>query len=314
MPLHFERGVRLSQALSVLFIAAAVGAGLVGLAQVVLLVVAGAAPDLAWWVVALVCLALGVAARRSRWLVRLLAVQGVGAHRARQRVVWLLVLAMLLLIGGLKITSVDADAYKRFVFGEGGLVEWSQVVVLVAAIRTSWTIGTSLKTRLPVVWPSWIYRGLAFLLGVLLLEELAWGQVIFGWQTPESIRAINAQEETTFHNIGWFQDRLDVVTFLATVVILLVVVLLPRLARRLIRNCSGETRTVAMTLLPPAYFWPLFLFVVVIAYCVATRSFPDLIYNRDQEWGELVLYGSGLLVLLRTRVLLGSAVDRRSEV
>jgi len=30
-----------------------------------------------------------------------------------------------------------------------------------------------------------------------------------------------------------------------------------------------------------------------------------LILNRDQEWGELVLYASIYLLLLRTRVLLG---------
>ena len=57
--------------------------------------------------------------------------------------------------------------------------------------------------------------------------------------------------------------------------------------------------------MPASYTWPLFLFAIGIAYCVATRSYSDVIYNRDQEWGELVLYGSGLLLLLRTWVLLG---------
>ena len=59
--------------------------------------------------------------------------------------------------------------------------------------------------------------------------------------------------------------------------------------------------------MPASYSWPLFLFVAVIAYCVATQSFSELLHNRDQEWGELVLYGSALLLLLRTRVLLGTA-------
>ena len=43
-------------------------------------------------------------------------------HRARQVTVWLLVLAMVLLITGLKLSAPDLDAYKRLVFGEGGLV------------------------------------------------------------------------------------------------------------------------------------------------------------------------------------------------
>ena len=58
--------------------------------------------------------------------------------------------------------------------------------------------------------------------------------------------------------------------------------------------------------MPAQYSWPLFLLVVALAYCVATDSWSNLIHNRDQEWGELVLYASGLLLLLRTRVLLGS--------
>ena len=307
VPLCFDRGVRLSRVISALLLTAAVGAGLVGSVQVALLLTTSAAVDVGWWVLVLVCLALGLYAKRSSFLVRLLAVEEPGAHRARGRTVWFLVMAMVLLIAGLKLSSADADAYKRLLFGEGGLVEWSQVVVLVGAIRTAWVIGSGLKTHLPVAWPSWMYRGLAVLLGFLLMEELAWGQVIFGWQTPESIRVMNAQEETTLHNLGWFQDRLDAVTFFATVVIFLLVVLLPRLAPRLVRDRSFETRSAVMTLLPPTYVWPLFLFVVAMAYGVANRSFSDVIYNRDQEWGELVLYGSGLLVLLRTRVLLGSS-------
>lgn len=137
MLLRFDRGVRLSRAVSVLLFTAAAGAGLVGLVEVVLLVVAGASPDLAWLALAFVCMALGLAAQRSLWVRRLLAVQGAEEHRERQQVVWLLVMAMVLLISGLKITSADVDAYKRFVFGEGGLVEWSQAAVLVATILTS---------------------------------------------------------------------------------------------------------------------------------------------------------------------------------
>ena len=141
----------------------------------------------------------------------------------------------------------------------------------------------------------------------MLLEELAWGQVIFGWQTPESIRSINAQQETTLHNIGWFQDRLDLFTFLATVAVLALVVLAPWICRRVLRRSSPQQRALVQALMPAQYSWPLFLMVVALAYCVATESWSDLIHNRDQEWGELVLYASVLLLLLRTHVLLGAS-------
>ena len=52
-----------------------------------------------------------------------------------------------------------------------------------------------------------------------------------------------------------------------------------------------------------------FLAVSALAFCIATRTFSELILNRDQEWGELVLYASIYLLLLRTRVLLGPVQD-----
>ena len=113
---------------------------------------------------------------------------------------------------------------------------------------------------------------------------------------------------------SWFQDRLDVVTLLATVLVLAVVVLAPRICRRALSQCSSDRRSLVMSLMPATYTWPLFLFVVGVAYCVATGSFSEIIYNRDQEWGELVLYGSVLLLLLRTRVLLGASEQQSVEL
>ena len=305
MSLRYVRGVRLKGWLL---------AGLFGMGCLCLLVafiqltlVSPTTADPGWWLIALVMFALAAWGRWTGVLVKVLAVNDFKARRTRQLTVWLLVLGMVLLMTGLKLGSEDLDAYKRLVFGEGGLVEWGQVLILVAAIRVTWLIGADLTRQLDDVRPGWLARGVSGLLGFLLLEELAWGQVLFGWQTLESIRSINAQEETTLHNIGWFQDRLDVFTFLATVVVLLAVVLAPRIARRLIHNQSSERRSLIMALMPVTYIWPLFLFVVVIAYCVATRSFSDLLHKRDQEWGELVLYGSALLMFLKTRVLLGAA-------
>jgi hypothetical protein len=254
---------------------------------------------------AFVLAALTVWARSSQWLNRLLADHDLSAHRARGLVVWLLVAAVVLLIVVLKISAADLDAYKRLVFGEGGLVEWSQVLVLAASCRVTWLIGADLRRQWPHPFPCLLARVFAVLLGLLLLEELAWGQVIFGWQTPESIRSINAQQETTLHNIGWFQDRLDLFTFLATVALLAAVVLVPWICRRALRHSSAQRRALVQALMPAPYSWPLFLLVVALAYCVATESWTDVIHNRDQEWGELVLYGSGLLLLLRTHVLLG---------
>ena len=134
------------------------------------------------------------------------------------------------------------------------------------------------------------------------MEELAWGQVIFSWRTPPLLNEINAQNETTLHNIGWFQDRLDVGTFLATLGFWLL-----WFWRR--AGCERSQRTARIdggrdrALTPAVYSWPLFVAVSVLAFCIATRTFSDVILNRDQEWGELLLYASVYLLLLRTRAV-----------
>ena len=264
-----------------------------------------AAVDVGWLAVAAVCFSIGCWSSTSRQWQQLWSDPGPTPHRQRKRLVWWLLAGVLGLVVALKVGSADMDAYKKLVFGEGGLVEWGQVLVLVTAARVAWQIGADLRMRLTESWPSLVFRFGSGLIALLVLEELAWGQVIFGWQTPEPLKEINAQNETTLHNIGWFQDRLDLLYFLFTLLALGLVVLAPRLIRSLSRRGSSELQQLSHALSPAAYVWPLFLSVALLAFCVATRSFSEVIYNRDQEWGELVLYASGLLLLLRTRVLLG---------
>ena len=222
---------------------------------------------------------------------------------------WGLLALVVLLVVGLKTGSPDRDAYKNLVFGEGGLVEWCQVLVLVLATRAAWVIGSDLNARLQERRPGRLFQFGAACLALVLMEELAWGQVIFSWRTPSLLNEINAQNETTLHNIGWFQDRLDLGTFLATLGVLAVVVLAPRWMQALTKHCSESMAAVTRALTPAVYSWPLFLAVSALAFCIATRTFSELILNRDQEWGELVLYASIYLLLLRTRVLLGPVQD-----
>ncbi|KZR83800.1 MULTISPECIES: pectate lyase [unclassified Synechococcus] len=313
--MRYSRGVRLTHWLIVGLGSAAVLALMIGFIQLLLAGFgAGVSADSGWFLLALALAVVMAWGRISPWMTRMLADADEPAHRARRLAVWLLVAAAILLIAVLKISAADIDAYKRLVFGEGGLVEWSQVLVLAAACRVAWLIGADLRRQLAHPAPCLLARGFALLLGLLLLEELAWGQVIFGWQTPESVRSINAQQETTIHNIGWFQDRLDLFTFLATLALLAAVLLLPWICRRALRRSSAQRKTLVQALMPAPYAWPLFLLVVGLAYCVATESWSDVVHNRDQEWGELVLYGSGLLMLLRTHVLLGAFEHQPGEL
>jgi len=40
-------------------------------------------------------------------------------------------------------------------------------------------------------------------------EEISWGQRIFGWETPDALASINAQDETTIHNLDFFQQGIS---------------------------------------------------------------------------------------------------------
>ena len=224
---------------------------------------------------------------------------GPSAHRARTRFVWGLLLFGVVLVAGLKLGSADQHAYKKLVFGEGGLVEWSQVVLLGSAVRAAGCWRMICAKGSGRFGSHGCSKVISVVLGLLLLEELAWGQVIFGWRTPELMQELNAQNETTLHNIGWFQDRLDLGYFLVTLAVLAAVVLAPWLAARVRPRVSAELADVLRCITPATYAWPLFLAVAVLAFFVATRAASEIVLNRDQEWGELLLYGSSLLYLLR---------------
>ncbi len=91
------------------------------------------------------------------------------------------------------------DLYKWFT-GEDGFAETMQVVFYALAlmfclfvVNALWRSGRRGVAMLYVV----VAAGLVFMLG----EELSWGQRIWGWETPESMRQINKQEETNLHNI-----------------------------------------------------------------------------------------------------------------
>ncbi len=59
----------------------------------------------------------------------------------------------------------------------------------------------------------WVTFGLVGFGAVLLfigLEEVSWGQKFFKWEAPEILANANAQNETTLHNLHFFQGKTEV--------------------------------------------------------------------------------------------------------
>ena len=96
--------------------------------------------------------------------------------------------------------------------GEDGVSEWWSVgAYLVSAMMAA---GTGrLLTRLGHPRLGWVHVLFALALIVAALEEVSWGQRLFGWSTPEDLSRVNEQGETTLHNISSFSRVFPTVFF-----------------------------------------------------------------------------------------------------
>ena len=96
--------------------------------------------------------------------------------------------------------------------GEDGLSEWWSVATYLAAAGMA---GATARLLLGMG-HSYLF-GIQLLLAALFLlgamEEVSWGQRLFGWGTPAILREVNEQSETTLHNLGSGADAIWVLLF-----------------------------------------------------------------------------------------------------
>ena len=95
---------------------------------------------------------------------------------------------------------------------EDGLSEW-------------WSVATSLAGALAIGAAAWFLRStrhstlkyfyLVLAVGLFLggMEEISWGQRLFGWSTPTALEEINFQGETTLHNVNFANNVVFEVLF-----------------------------------------------------------------------------------------------------
>ena len=72
-----------------------------------------------------------------------------------------------------------------------------------------------------------VYAMIALAMLFVGFEEIAWGQILYGWKTPENIAAMNAQNQITLHNLEYFQYYLDLNLFLVSVAAIVLILLRP---------------------------------------------------------------------------------------
>ena len=101
------------------------------------------------------------------------------------------------------LAVTDPKAYYSFIREDGLVENGSTILWALAAIVTLWSlvVHRKLARNSSLAWHPWAYVVLALFFIACGGEEISWGQRFLNVKTPEVLRAINVQKETTVHNI-----------------------------------------------------------------------------------------------------------------
>lgn len=138
------------------------------------------------------------------------------------------VVVAILTIIGLVWSHMDARTFRKVYVMEDGPIEWLTVALLLGLCFICIKRFTGLRGSKPTLFLSCLLGGAAvFLFGAG--EEIAWGQRLLGFGTPETIQQFNTQNEFTLHNLEFGGVRLNQVVFglMLTIVVVAYVFVLP---------------------------------------------------------------------------------------
>ena len=147
-----------------------------------------------------------------------------------------------------------------------------------------------------------------FAIGMLIicLEEISWGQRIFGIENPDYFEEHNTQKEISIHNLSIFQHLLSEIYIL--------IGFYGAFAWFLAKKFFGEEKQKRINFLYPEWYLSSYFLVVFIVYfflewilplLVTTFGFENLDYGnffvwRDQEPAEFILAMGFLAFILDT--------------
>ena len=114
-------------------------------------------------------------------------------HAAPHKLVTWTVFA--LVIGGYALMALHFPLAYIWATYEDLIGEWSQTFFFLAAAILS-VLAARPRTRY-----RWFFILLAIACSYVVLEEISWGQRIFGFETPEFLKARNLQGEANLHNL-----------------------------------------------------------------------------------------------------------------
>ncbi len=172
--------------------------------------------------------------------------------------------------------------------GEDQALEYAQFFAGAAAA----VLFAAAALRLPRrCWPRRIQAALAIGCGGLALEEISWGQRLFGWETPAFWARLNQQQETNLHNY--------LAHSFAAQLVGIGVLFLACLAGMLLRSRRAP-EGLHVWLLPPPNLLPVLATIVIIG-AVHPRTTFGTGWDEFQELlGALLLALFGAVSLARS--------------
>ena len=100
-----------------------------------------------------------------------------------------------LIVGGYALMAVQFPLAFIWATYEDLVGEWAQTYFFLAAAILSILVARP-RSRY-----RWFFIVLAIACSYVFLEEISWGQRIFGFETPEYLKARNLQGEANLHNL-----------------------------------------------------------------------------------------------------------------
>jgi hypothetical protein len=128
--------------------------------------------------------------------------------------------------GALVATAAENRRLYRVLVREDGLLEWLQVAAWLVALVAAAILGRRTRGLERAAWVAF-----ALACAAAVGEELAWGQRLFDFGTPEALRDADKQEEATLHNVRVFESP----TRIAVVLVATIGAIAPWVTRRVPR-------------------------------------------------------------------------------
>ena len=207
-------------------------------------------------------------------------------------IVWAVPLAMSALIVGVYFL-VGRRSFKAM-SEEGGIFEYGTFVMFLVAAIFAVPVARYLWSQKQRVLGA-MYGAFAALLGMVAFEEISWGQMLFGFESPEFFNENNSQSEITLHNMDSIHDAIDP--------ILIVVGLLGAFAWFFLGPLSHSPNRLLKGIY--RYFvpsWYLSSYFLLMSIVTALIKYAKSIYYSVRVYGEAseLIFSIGFLLLVLT--------------